>query len=139
MSIPKDSNDPLMEAWYRLPGAVYFFKAGNAIKIGVTSVSKSQTFKEAIKRRHRQLQSANHETVVLLGAILFSEGDKPTLLASIRENELHSQFAASLRFKRYTVGSEWFTSSDQLLDFINENAQSPSDLDIDKIIASPLA
>jgi hypothetical protein len=48
---PKVPSDPITLAWQRLPGIVYFFKAGDAIKIGVTAVGNGKTPQEAIKRR----------------------------------------------------------------------------------------
>ena len=135
---PKIPSDPIMLAWYRLPGLVYFFKAGEAIKIGVTAVGNGKTLQEAVKRRMTQIQSANHEPIELLGVISFStkDGDMPTFLAETCERELHNRFAASLRFKQHTVGAEWFTSSDDLLAYIRHNARTPEAFGLPRVIAS---
>src|SRR6266404_641279 len=83
----KISSDPLMVAWYSLPGLVYFLKAGDAVKIGVAAQSKGKSLQDAVKRRMTQIQSANHEPIELRGVICFSieDGDMPTLLAETRE------------------------------------------------------
>jgi hypothetical protein len=135
---PKIPSDPITLAWHRLPGLVYFFKAGDAIKIGVTAVGNGKTPQEAIKRRMRQIQSANHESIELLGVISFStrDGNMPTFLAETRERELHIRFAASMRFKQHSVGAEWFTASDDLLAYIRENARTPEVFGLPRVIAS---
>jgi hypothetical protein len=137
MKPPTLSSNEIMLAWYKLPGIVYFFKAGNAIKIGVAAVTKGKTFQDAVTRRMKQIQSANHELVELLGVISFEEGDTPTLLAETLERELHNRFAWSLRFKQHTIGAEWFTSSESLLSYISENAKAPEVLGLPRTIATP--
>jgi hypothetical protein len=71
-----------------------------------------------------QIQSANHEPIELLGVINFpaEAGELPTRLAENRERELHEEFHALLRFKRYTVGAEWFNLSDELRSYIKSKA-----------------
>jgi T5orf172 domain len=138
MKPPTIPSNPIMLAWYRLPGVVYFFKAGAAIKIGVTAVSAGKTLQQAVKRRMTQLQSANHEPIELLGVVSFStiERDMPMFLAETLERELHIRFASSQRFKRHTVGAEWFTASTDLLAYIRENAQPPEVLGLPRTIAA---
>jgi hypothetical protein len=128
-----------MLAWHRLPGLVYFLKAGDAIKIGVTTVGSGKTLKQAVKRRMTQVQSANHEPVELLGVMSFSapDGDMPTFLAETLERELHIRFVSSQRFKPHTVGAEWFTASGDLLAYIRENAKTPEALGLPRVIATP--
>jgi hypothetical protein len=139
MKPPKLSSNAIMIAWHKLPGLLYFFKAGNAIKIGVAAVTKGKTIQDAIRRRMKQIQSANHEPVELLGVIAFEEGDLPMLLAETLERELHNRFASSLRFKQHTIGAEWFSSSESLLSYISENAKAPETLGLPRMIATPRA
>jgi hypothetical protein len=133
----KNPDQPANAGLVQITGPCLFFKAGSSIKIGVAAASKDKTLKDALKRRMKQVQSANHEPIELLGAILFPEssGEMPTFLAETRERELHNRFASSLRFKQHTVGAEWFTSTDDLLGYINENAQTPEALGLPRVIA----
>jgi hypothetical protein len=135
---PTASDNPIMAAWQRLPGFVYFLKAGNAIKIGVAAVPTGKTMPQAILRRFRQIQSSNHELLELLGVIKFEDGDRPTLLAEKRERELHVQFESLLRFKMHSLAAEWFNSSDDLLSFVQENAEPPEALGVPKYVAIPV-
>ena len=128
-----------MEDWWKCPGIVYFFAAGNppiAIKIGVAAITKGD-LKQAVVRRFRQLQSSNHETLELLGLIRFSEGQYPTRLAEVRERELHTKFVSFLRFKQHYIGAEWFAPAPQLLDYIQNNTELPEALSLPRIIAQP--
>jgi hypothetical protein len=110
--------------WYQRPAIVYFFGAGDppvAIKIGMTtSIPGKRDLKQSVRFRHRQIQSANHETIRLLGIICFNEGKFPARDAEDREQELHKQFEKLQRFKDNTSGHEWFTPSKELLDCIQE-------------------
>lgn len=138
MRPPTIPTNPIMLAWYKQPGFVYFFKAGEAIKIGVAAVTKGKTLQEAVRRRLRQIQSVNHEQVELLGIISFESGDMPTFDAETRERELHNRFASSLRFRQHTIGAEWFNSSKELLTYIAENAKAPDVFGLTRTIAVPI-
>ena len=124
-----------MLAWHQRRGIVYFFKAGNAIKVGVTTIRQNEDYKSAIKRRQKAIQTHNHELVELLGAIRFNDGDMPTFLAEAKEREIHNQFASDLIFKQHTVGAEWFMSSAPLLDYIKQHASTPEELGMPRAIA----
>jgi hypothetical protein len=82
MKPPKPTTDSEAQAaWWRCPGILYFFAAGNppaAIKIGVAALTKNCAMVDAVKRRFREIQTSNHETVELLGVIAFTEGIYPT-------------------------------------------------------------
>jgi hypothetical protein len=138
MKPAKIPTDPLMVAWYSLPGFVYFLKAGSAVKIGVAAQTKGKSLQDAVKRRMTQIQSANHEPIELLGIIYFpaKEGDMPTLQAENRERELHEKFSSLLRFKRYTVGAEWLNLSDELRTYISNETTKPKTLQLSESIAS---
>jgi hypothetical protein len=129
---PLGGERPTAEWWYKRPGVVYFFAAGDppaAIKIGMTTVrTEKDQVQDAdwcacILHRHKQIQSANHETIKLLGVIRFSDGEQPTRDAEKHERELHKRFAALQRFKPYTCGAEWFRPGNKLLDYIEANAE----------------
>jgi hypothetical protein len=137
MKAPKVSDNPIMASWQRLPGFVYFIRASNAIKIGVAAVPNGRTMGQAITKRFKQIQSANHECLELLGAITFQDGERPTLLAETRERELHARFESSLRFKTHTIAAEWFNSSDELLAFVRDNAEPAEALGAPRRVASP--
>ena len=130
------SDDPIMRDWQGRPGVVYFFKAGGFVKVGMAAVGKGETYKEAIVRRLKAIQSANHELLKLLGAILFTEGKLPAMNAEQREREIHNQFAELLRFRQHTVGAEWFAVSDELLAFIHENTKDADELGLPKHVAT---
>jgi hypothetical protein len=136
MKPPNKSSNSLMLEWHQRPGIVYFFRAGRAIKVGVTTVRKNEDYKRAIKRRQRSIQTHNHELVELLGAILFTGGETPTFLADTREREIHNLFVKSSIFKQHTVGGEWFWVSNDLLDYIKANAQTPEELGLEKTIGT---
>ena len=124
--------------WWRSPGILYFFAAGNppiAIKIGVTSVGKGGTFQQAIRKRFKAIQSHNHESIELLGIIRFTEGETPMGAAETHERELHVKFGSSQRFKRHTLAAEWFTPTDDLLAYIRDHAETPEVLGVPAIIA----
>jgi hypothetical protein len=133
---PTKSDNPITAAWQKLPGFVYFIRAGNAIKIGVAAVPAGKTMAQAIGRRFKQIQSSNHECLELLGVIRFQEGERPTLLAETRERELHSQFESSLRFKMHTIAAEWFNASDEILAFAKDNTEAPETLGVPPHVAT---
>ncbi|MBR1223769.1 hypothetical protein JQ600_02505 [Bradyrhizobium sp. AUGA SZCCT0176] len=135
MKAPTKSDNLIMAAWQKSPGFVYFLKGGNAIKIGVAAVPTGKSMAQAIQRRFNQIQSSNHERLELLGVIRFQEGERPTLLAEKRERELHIQFESSLRFKMHSLAAEWFNSSDELLEFVRNNTESPEVLGVPPLIS----
>ena len=117
--------------WYSKPGLLYFIAAGRppvAIKIGVTQAT-------TMKTRLKAIQSANHEPVELLGVIRFDSGDKPLLQAEGAERELHKRFVRSQRLVDWTVGYEWFTTSQELLDYISTHATPPEQLGLARTLA----
>jgi hypothetical protein len=119
------------DPWYGKAGFIYFVAAGRppvAIKIGVTQQS-------TLKRRLKSIQSANHEYIELLGVISFSEGDKPLLDAEAAERALHQRFQAYQRFISSSVGSEWFTSSNELIEYISTNCIEPETLGLPRSVA----
>jgi hypothetical protein len=132
----EESERPTSEWWYRRPGIVYFFGAGDppaAIKIGVTTIPKEKnSLQEAdwlacVRQRHKQIQSSNHETIKLLGVIRFIDGGQPARLAENRERQLHKQFADLQRFEPHTCGAEWFNPGTKLLAYIREHAHELGD------------
>jgi hypothetical protein len=116
--------------WYQRPAVIYFFGAGDppvAIKIGVTtSIPGKRDLKQSIRSRHKQIQSANHEAIRLLGIICFDKGEFPARDAENRERKLHLLFKKP-RFKDNTSGHEWFTSTKELEDYIRDKAEKPLD------------
>ena len=130
------SDDPVMRDWQERSGVVYFFRAGGFVKVGMAAVGEGETHKETIVRRQKAIQSANHERIELLGAILFTEGKRPAMDAEHREREIHNQFVGLMRFKQHTVGAEWFAVSDGLLAFIRENAKDADELGLPKHVAT---
>lgn len=117
--------------WYAKSGLLYFIAAGRppvAIKIGVTQATTMRT-------RLKAIQSANHEPVELLGVIQFDSGEKPLLQAERAERELHRRFGSSQRLVDWSVGYEWFTTSQELLDYIASHATPPEQLDLPRTLA----
>lgn len=139
MKPPKLTTDnETQAAWWRRPGLVYFFGAGRplkAIKIGVTSVAEGKTISAAINQRFKSIQSANHETIELLGVVQFVEGDFPVRSAEVVERELQIKFLSLQRFKQHTIGAEWFNVSDELLAWIGASAETPESLGLPRLIA----
>jgi hypothetical protein len=82
-----------------------------------------------------QIQSSNHELIELLGLIVFTEGPHPTRDAEAKERELHSEFATQQRFKPYSRGAEWFTSTPQLLSRIAELYSPPEKYGLPRIVS----
>ncbi len=117
--------------WYAKPGLLYFIAAGRqraATKIGVTQAAK-------MKERLKAIQSANHDPVELLGVIRFDSGDKPLLEAERMEAALHTRFASSQRVLPGTVGYEWFTTSQELLDYISAHSTPAEELGVPRSLA----
>jgi hypothetical protein len=142
MKPPKQSTESATQAaWWASPGIVYFFGAGSppmAIKIGVAALTNGASIEKAVLRRFKQIQTSNHETVELLGIILFNEGKYPTRDAEVLERELHIKFRSSQRFKPHTCGAEWFSPSGELLAYIQHNSQSPEEMGLIKVVSSPI-
>src|SRR5262245_58644403 len=128
MRPPKEITTSAVQAeWWQCPGVVYFIGAGDpplAVKIGVTALTRGQSLAAAVQRRLRGIQTSNHEVVRLLGVVRFTEGQYPTRSAEVLERELHLRFASVQRFAAHSRAAEWFTASDDLLDFIRENTES---------------
>lgn len=78
---------------------VYFILNNDKVKIGYT---------KNVKRRLKQLQTANGDNLILLGYI---EGDKEV------EHQLHQKFDTY----RIRENGEWFIASEAIINFINEN------------------
>jgi hypothetical protein len=136
---PKTSS-AVQAAWWKCPGAVYFFGAGTplvAIKIGVAAVG-IRGLAEAIRRRQREIQTSNHEIVELLGLIRFTDDEFPTQSAEVLERELHMPFASLQRFVANTRGAEWFAASDDILAYIQEHTESPESLGLPRIFGKPV-
>ncbi|MCB1130613.1 MAG: GIY-YIG nuclease family protein [Verrucomicrobiae bacterium] len=134
MKPTKDSSNETQLKWWRSPGVIYFLAAGNppsAIKIGVTT-------RATLLDRMRKTQTHNHEPIELLGVIRFDEGEFPTRDAEDQERLLHLRFAHLLRFKPGTRGSEWFSISAELLDWIGSTAITPEVLGVQRFVCTPV-
>jgi len=81
-----------------------------------------------MKTRLKAIQSANHEPVELLGVIRFDSSEKPLLDPARAERELHKRFGSSQRLVDWSVAYEWFTTSQELLDYIAAHAIPPEQL-----------
>lgn len=142
MKPPKIETESKVQAeWWASPGIVYFFGAGNpakAIKIGVAAVTKNTTLEKSVVRRFKQIQTSNHETVELLGVVYFENGKYPTRDAEVLERELHIKFSENQRFESNTSGSEWFTPSDELFEYVKNNTTKPEDLELPRIVSQPI-
>ncbi len=88
-----------------------------------------------MKTRLKAIQSANHEPIELLGVVRFDSGDKPLLQAERAERQLHKRFASSQRLVDWSVGYEWFTASQELLDYIAAHSTPPEDLALPRSLA----
>ena len=100
---------------------VYFIAAGKpaiAVKIGVTTWT-------TVARRLAALQSTNHEPLELLGVSPFRHTAQPMKAAEDWERALHQQFRHLQRTREGNRGYEWFTASDELLQFIPQVAADP--------------
>jgi hypothetical protein len=128
------STNELQLKWWRCRGVVYFMAAGSppaAVKIGVTT-------RDTLIQRLRAVQSSNHETIELLGAIPFETGELPLKDAEDQERWLHIQFGHLQRFKASTRGAEWFTATSDLLGYIAEKATSPEQLGVPRVVSTPI-
>jgi hypothetical protein len=139
MKPPKETTNSSIQAeWWSCAGLVYFFGAGNpivAIKIGVTALTKkTPSIAEAIRRRHREIQTSNHEAIQLLGLIHFTEGDRPMRSAEILERELHIRFHLLQRFAPHKRAAEWFNASPDLLAYIAQYAQAPEAFSVSRTL-----
>jgi hypothetical protein len=128
---PSTPTERRSSPWYQRPAIVYFFGAGDppvAIKIGMTtSIPGKRDLKQSIRSRHKQIQSANHEAIQLLGIICFDKGEFPARDAEDREKELHLLFKEQARFEDNTSGHEWFTPTKELENYIRDKAEKPLD------------
>ena len=118
------SSNALQLAWWARDAVVYFIAAGKpaiAIKIGVTTWA-------TVASRLAALQGANHEPLELLGVIPFREVDQPMKAAEDKERLLHQQFRQLQRTREGNRGYEWFTASEELLRFIQQDATDPDRL-----------
>jgi hypothetical protein len=138
MRPPKETSDSEHTLkWWSWPGVVYFLGVGEprtAIKIGMLAQTGTQALNQAIVRRLTKIQTANHESVELLGILLFTEGPYPTRQADARERELHIQFAHLERFKAGTCGAEWFNAGPDLVAFIEREAKAPETLGLPRFV-----
>lgn len=131
-------------AWWSCEGVVYFLAVCSepyeAVKIGVAAQTEGRDLKSTLKRRLDQIQASNHEPIQVIGLILFEKNkyEYPMREAEALERELHNEFQHLARFARDTRGSEWFTSSPDLLARIKETAISPEQLGLPRSFCSPL-
>jgi hypothetical protein len=118
---PKSSHQ---DKWEKSPGYLYIIGAGEpvlAIKIGVT-------VQHGLKNRLRAHQSSNHEPLRIMKLISFNDHERPMIAAEKKEKELHLRFAHLQRFQKGWVGAEWFSVTNEILDFVNEIGLSPNEL-----------
>jgi hypothetical protein len=113
--------------WPTRKGVVYFIGAGQpvvAIKIGLTQEG-------TIERRLRSIQCSNHEPLELLGFI------GPKLMPEVEQEEkrLHTLFAPHQRIHDGNVGHEWFTATDKLRTFIEQNTTPPEQAGLPRSVA----
>lgn len=119
--------------WRTDPSYVYFIGAGElhvAIKIGVSA-------QKSMRDRLGTIQGGNHEPLYLLGVIPFNEGERAGLDAYDKEKELHGRFSKLQRFKPTYAGSEWFTVSPELTEFIERETTKPQTLGLEVTAATP--
>jgi len=76
--------------------------------------------------------------IELIGVIPFEDGERPMLAAEAHERELHRRFGHLQRFERGWVGSEWFTTAADLMDFITAHTTPPAKLGLPNTIGRPL-
>lgn len=111
-----------------------------AIKIGIAAQTGTKDLRSIVKRRLDQIQSSNHEPVQLLGVIYFDKSahEHPMWHADALERELHNEYQHLARFARDTRGSEWFSTSEELLDRIKKIAVPPENLGLPRFFCSPI-
>jgi hypothetical protein len=110
-------------AWWAKDAVVYFIAARKpaiAVKIGVTTWT-------TVARRLGALQSANHESLELLGVIPFRHMAQPMKAPEDKERALHQQFRHLQRTREGNRGYEWFTADDELLRFIRSASSKPDE------------
>jgi hypothetical protein len=83
-----------------------------------------------VKARLGAIQSANHESVSLLGVIPFLGIAQPMRAAEDRERELHHRFRAHQRAKEGQRGYEWFTVTSEMLEYISRESLAPEALNL---------
>lgn len=133
---PFPTKSETQDKWECSQAVVYFIAAGQppaAIKIGITGRTT-----KSVTQRLRAIQSSNHLFIELLGVISFEHGERPMLAAQTHEGELHQRFVHLQRFERGWVGSEWFTSAAELLEFIAAHATPPEQLGLPRTVGRPL-
>jgi hypothetical protein len=124
-----DMNDKELET--------FDFQAFDPSQIEIRDLDLKRGVQECVLRRHKQIQSSNHETVELLGIIPFLEGDWPARRAELCERKLHLHFSKQQRFEPHTAGAEWFTPGTELLDYIKGHTCPPENFDIKPTIGRP--
>jgi hypothetical protein len=148
MKPPKapELSSPSTRAWWGCPGILYFLAVGPephhvAVKIGVAAQTRTTTLKASLKRRLDQIQSSNHEPILLLGLIYFEKEkyEYPMWHADTLERKLHNEFQHLARFTRDTRGSEWFTSAPALLARIKEISVPPERLGLPRSFCKPIS
>ena len=107
-------------------------KPCKAVKIGVTT-------QKTLLQRLRAVQNGNHEIVHVLGVIACDGMERPMVAAETKEKELHQAFLAHRRFEPGWVGSEWFTMTAQIQDYIQHNTVTPESLGLSSTLAKPIA
>jgi len=121
------------ERWERSPGYIYFIAAGSpplAVKIGVST-------QRDITRRLSTHQGSNHEPLTILRLIPVEGFERPMVEAERQERELHARFSSLCRFAPGWAGSEWFTATADLLDFVSSQGVDPEDRGVPRTIARP--
>lgn len=141
---PPSQSAPSTIAWWSCPGIVYFLAVGEpyvAVKIGVAAQTGTKDLRSTVKRRLDQIQSSNHEPIQLIGIIYFekSNHEYPMWEADALERQLHNEFQHLARFARDTRGSEWFTSSEELILRVKEISVPPEQLNLPHYFCSPIA
>lgn len=84
---------------------IYFISNGENIKIGYTS--------QTVQKRINQLNAGSDSKLYVLG---YMQGDME------KEKELHQKFGQY----RIRQNAEWFSPSDDLIDYINDNSEMPN-------------
>ena len=117
---------PSEDKWERSCGYVYFIAAGDpsiAVKIGIST-------ERDLKRRFSTIQSSNHEPLSLLGVIRFEGSERPMLDAQRHEKSLHVRFARLQRMQSGWTGSEWFTATPELMEYVSSVTSPPHEHDL---------
>jgi hypothetical protein len=89
-----------------------------------TLIKDKRDLQASVRQRHTAIQSANHETIVLLGVIPSLVGEFPARDAEDHEQALHARFIRLRRFEPHTCGAEWFTAAEELTDYQGQRSVS---------------